>query len=142
MLSLKDGGFGCCPMPSAVCCKDGTHCCPHGTNCNTEKGTCDSVAANLVSALSTSKASAFSFCCVQVINNAGSLGHSLRREGGRDSGSRRDEYSFVLRKLLSVKASERELEGKGSILGTFVKCGIYRQKCLFHCCRRSKGPPV
>ena len=66
MLSLKDGGFGCCPMPSAVCCKDGTHCCPHGTNCNTEKGTCDSVAANLVSALSTSNASTFSFCCVQV----------------------------------------------------------------------------
>ena len=47
--SLKDGGFGCCPMPSAVCCKDGTHCCAHGTTCNLEKGTCDSVAVNLVS---------------------------------------------------------------------------------------------
>jgi len=54
---LKDGGFGCCPMPSAVCCKDGTHCCPHGTNCNTEKGTCDSVAANLLMSVLKSQGS-------------------------------------------------------------------------------------
>lgn len=27
------GGYGCCPMPEATCCKDGMHCCPHGYRC-------------------------------------------------------------------------------------------------------------
>jgi len=54
---LKDGGFGCCPMASAVCCKDGTHCCPHGSTCNLEKGTCDSVAANLLMSVLRSQGS-------------------------------------------------------------------------------------
>ncbi|XP_076059988.1 progranulin-like isoform X2 [Oratosquilla oratoria] len=27
------GGYGCCPMPEATCCKDGVHCCPHGYKC-------------------------------------------------------------------------------------------------------------
>jgi len=27
-------GWGCCPMPNAICCRDGAHCCPHGFRCN------------------------------------------------------------------------------------------------------------
>ena len=37
---LKAGGFGCCGMANAVCCKDGQHCCPHGTKCDLDMGTC------------------------------------------------------------------------------------------------------
>ena len=28
------GFVGCCPEPNAVCCKGNTHCCPHGTRCD------------------------------------------------------------------------------------------------------------
>ena len=30
---LSSGGYGCCPLPNAVCCSDGEHCCPQGTTC-------------------------------------------------------------------------------------------------------------
>ncbi|PVD30140.1 hypothetical protein C0Q70_09402 [Pomacea canaliculata] len=38
----KDGTWGCCPLPNAVCCTDGVHCCPQGTTCNLSTGQCDS----------------------------------------------------------------------------------------------------
>ena len=31
---LATGGFGCCPIPNAVCCADGKHCCPEGYTCD------------------------------------------------------------------------------------------------------------
>ncbi|XP_020614724.1 granulins-like [Orbicella faveolata] len=31
---LPGGGFGCCPMPHAVCCSDHEHCCPCGYRCD------------------------------------------------------------------------------------------------------------
>lgn len=34
------GKWGCCPLPKAVCCKDGDHCCPSGYTCNEEKTSC------------------------------------------------------------------------------------------------------
>ncbi|XP_052406891.1 granulin a isoform X4 [Carassius gibelio] len=37
----KEGGWGCCPLPEAVCCDDFIHCCPHGTTCNVAAGSCD-----------------------------------------------------------------------------------------------------
>ena len=30
---LSSGAYGCCPLPSAVCCSDGVHCCPNGYSC-------------------------------------------------------------------------------------------------------------
>ncbi|CAG0882456.1 unnamed protein product [Darwinula stevensoni] len=27
------GGYGCCPLQGATCCKDGKHCCPKGYKC-------------------------------------------------------------------------------------------------------------
>ena len=38
--SLSSGGWGCCPLPDAVCCSDGQHCCPAGYSCDTSSGTC------------------------------------------------------------------------------------------------------
>ena len=35
------GGYGCCPLPDAVCCSDGVHCCPNGYRCNLSAGTCE-----------------------------------------------------------------------------------------------------
>ncbi|KAI4877940.1 hypothetical protein NFI96_012370 [Prochilodus magdalenae] len=35
------GGWGCCPLPQAVCCDDHEHCCPHGKKCNLAAQTCD-----------------------------------------------------------------------------------------------------
>ncbi len=32
--------YGCCPMPNAVCCSDGTHCCPHGAKCDLKRMAC------------------------------------------------------------------------------------------------------
>ncbi|XP_015248492.1 PREDICTED: granulins-like isoform X1 [Cyprinodon variegatus] len=32
--------WGCCPLPKAVCCTDGSHCCPEGYKCNEEENTC------------------------------------------------------------------------------------------------------
>jgi len=37
---LPGGGYGCCPMPRAVCCSDHLHCCPHDSNCDLEHSTC------------------------------------------------------------------------------------------------------
>uniref|UniRef100_A0AAQ6IKJ1 Granulins domain-containing protein n=1 Tax=Anabas testudineus TaxID=64144 RepID=A0AAQ6IKJ1_ANATE len=37
----KDGGWACCPLPEAVCCKDFIHCCPKNTKCNLAAQTCD-----------------------------------------------------------------------------------------------------
>ncbi|XP_014669886.1 PREDICTED: granulins-like [Priapulus caudatus] len=34
-------GYGCCPLPKAICCADHTHCCPVGYTCNLPKDTCD-----------------------------------------------------------------------------------------------------
>jgi len=34
------GGYGCCPVPNAVCCGDGVHCCPQGYACDFESGGC------------------------------------------------------------------------------------------------------
>ena len=31
---LAGGGYGCCPLKHAVCCKDGEHCCPQGYICS------------------------------------------------------------------------------------------------------------
>ena len=36
---LSSGGYGCCPLPQAVCCSDGVHCCPNGYSC-AESGIC------------------------------------------------------------------------------------------------------
>nr|XP_032824373.1 progranulin isoform X2 [Petromyzon marinus] len=33
-------GYGCCPLPAAVCCSDGLHCCPSGTVCDLAHGMC------------------------------------------------------------------------------------------------------
>ncbi len=33
-------GYGCCPLPNAVCCSDMTHCCPEGKTCDIKNGTC------------------------------------------------------------------------------------------------------
>ncbi|KAL0961896.1 hypothetical protein UPYG_G00333090 [Umbra pygmaea] len=32
---LTEQGYGCCPVPNAVCCSDKAHCCPSGFQCNT-----------------------------------------------------------------------------------------------------------
>lgn len=37
---LPGGGYGCCPMPKAVCCSDHLHCCPHDSTCDLEHTTC------------------------------------------------------------------------------------------------------
>ncbi|KAJ8024785.1 Granulin [Holothuria leucospilota] len=37
---LQSGGYGCCPLPNAVCCSDKEHCCPSGYTCDVEEGTC------------------------------------------------------------------------------------------------------
>ncbi|XP_060758213.1 granulin a isoform X3 [Neoarius graeffei] len=37
----EQGGWGCCPLPQAVCCEDFIHCCPHGKKCNLAAQSCD-----------------------------------------------------------------------------------------------------
>ncbi|PWA21451.1 hypothetical protein CCH79_00003239, partial [Gambusia affinis] len=34
--------WGCCPLPEAVCCKDGIHCCPSGHTCDPHRSSCSS----------------------------------------------------------------------------------------------------
>ena len=34
-----DGGYGCCPLPDAVCCTFNEYCCPHAQTC-CESGCC------------------------------------------------------------------------------------------------------
>ncbi|KAL5007632.1 hypothetical protein ScPMuIL_016438, partial [Solemya velum] len=38
---LSSGGYGCCPLPKAVCCSDHLHCCPTGTTCDVSQGKCN-----------------------------------------------------------------------------------------------------
>ncbi|KAG7515014.1 hypothetical protein JOB18_047598 [Solea senegalensis] len=38
--SLPGEGWGCCPLPKAVCCEDKRHCCPEGTTCDITQGMC------------------------------------------------------------------------------------------------------
>ncbi|XP_029013949.1 granulin a [Betta splendens] len=37
----QSGGWSCCPLPKAVCCKDHKGCCPKGKRCNLAKNTCE-----------------------------------------------------------------------------------------------------
>ncbi|GFO46514.1 Cg6459 pa [Plakobranchus ocellatus] len=37
----QQGGYSCCPLPSAVCCSDRLHCCPAGYTCDVGAGTCN-----------------------------------------------------------------------------------------------------
>uniref|UniRef100_A0A3Q4NAW1 Granulin b n=1 Tax=Neolamprologus brichardi TaxID=32507 RepID=A0A3Q4NAW1_NEOBR len=36
----KEHKWGCCPVPNAVCCKDGNHCCPSGHTCEPHHFSC------------------------------------------------------------------------------------------------------
>ncbi|XP_015244830.1 PREDICTED: granulins [Cyprinodon variegatus] len=36
----RSHSWGCCPLPEAVCCKDGNHCCPSGHTCNPHQSSC------------------------------------------------------------------------------------------------------
>ena len=36
---VSGGGYGCCPLPNAVCCCDLIHCCPNGYTCSS--GMCE-----------------------------------------------------------------------------------------------------
>ncbi|XP_020508364.3 granulin a [Labrus bergylta] len=45
----SDGGWGCCPLPKAVCCSDKIHCCPEGNTCDVEQSKCISSSTNKVS---------------------------------------------------------------------------------------------
>ena len=37
---LRNGQYGCCPKPNAVCCSDGMYCCPEGSTCDDVTGYC------------------------------------------------------------------------------------------------------
>ncbi|GFR93817.1 granulin-like protein, partial [Elysia marginata] len=37
----QQGGYGCCPVPHAVCCSDKLHCCPESYTCDVSQGTCN-----------------------------------------------------------------------------------------------------
>uniref|UniRef100_A0A1A8NME6 Granulin b n=1 Tax=Nothobranchius rachovii TaxID=451742 RepID=A0A1A8NME6_9TELE len=37
---MKNGTYGCCPLPNAVCCSDYVHCCPADTQCDLQHSTC------------------------------------------------------------------------------------------------------
>ncbi|EHB09254.1 Granulin [Heterocephalus glaber] len=37
---LPSGEYGCCPMPSAICCSDHLHCCPQDTVCDLKQSKC------------------------------------------------------------------------------------------------------
>lgn len=49
---LKEG-YGCCPLPEAVCCADGAHCCPHATLCDAAHGRCSQPHSNVFSLLAS-----------------------------------------------------------------------------------------
>ncbi|XP_077481261.1 granulin b [Stigmatopora argus] len=36
----SSGEWGCCPLPQAVCCEDGSHCCPAGHTCRPGRSSC------------------------------------------------------------------------------------------------------
>ncbi|XP_041121618.1 progranulin-like isoform X3 [Polyodon spathula] len=37
---MGTGRWGCCPLPHAVCCQDGSHCCPSGYTCDVSQRYC------------------------------------------------------------------------------------------------------
>ncbi|KAM5272781.1 progranulin [Ctenodactylus gundi] len=37
---MPSGKYGCCPMPSAICCSDHLHCCPQDTVCDLIQSKC------------------------------------------------------------------------------------------------------
>ncbi|XP_058859197.1 progranulin-like isoform X4 [Acipenser ruthenus] len=37
---MGTGKWGCCPLPDAVCCQDGSHCCPSGYTCDVTQRYC------------------------------------------------------------------------------------------------------
>ncbi|GFN89783.1 granulin-like protein [Plakobranchus ocellatus] len=37
---LEEGGYGCCPLPEAVCCPNTTYCCPRGYKCDVAATRC------------------------------------------------------------------------------------------------------
>ncbi|XP_061731911.1 granulin b isoform X1 [Nerophis ophidion] len=41
------GGYGCCPLPRAVCCSDGLHCCFEGSVCDVLHDRCVNKTASL-----------------------------------------------------------------------------------------------
>ncbi|KAM9457124.1 granulin a [Clarias gariepinus] len=43
----EEGGWGCCPMPKAVCCEDHVHCCPNGKKCNLAAQTCEDLSGSV-----------------------------------------------------------------------------------------------
>lgn len=45
---LSQGRYGCCPLPSAVCCSDHLHCCPKGTECDVQHGQCRTLVSYLL----------------------------------------------------------------------------------------------
>uniref|UniRef100_A0A8C7TFR4 Granulins domain-containing protein n=1 Tax=Oncorhynchus mykiss TaxID=8022 RepID=A0A8C7TFR4_ONCMY len=55
------GGYGCCPLPNAVCCDDHLHCCPHGTICNLAESTCDDPSSGSALVPMLDKVPAFSY---------------------------------------------------------------------------------
>ncbi|XP_072742193.1 progranulin isoform X1 [Ciconia boyciana] len=42
---LSSGGWGCCPLEQAVCCRDDQHCCPWGYTCNEAAQSCEKLLA-------------------------------------------------------------------------------------------------
>ncbi|XP_068274823.1 progranulin [Nyctibius grandis] len=42
---LASGGWGCCPLEQAVCCRDHQHCCPRGYTCNVATQSCEKLLA-------------------------------------------------------------------------------------------------
>ncbi len=76
---LRSGGYGCCPMPNAVCCSDGEHCCPNDYACTTDGRCTDNqnkrpvdvmpvVQTAELSSLQNSKASSNGMCTDRVCN--------------------------------------------------------------------------
>ncbi|XP_074659411.1 uncharacterized protein LOC141912098 isoform X2 [Tubulanus polymorphus] len=53
---LASKEYGCCPLPHAVCCSDGSHCCPGGTTCNLSAGKCESADGSFVALVKKSAA--------------------------------------------------------------------------------------
>lgn len=48
---ITESVYGCCPLPDAVCCKDGKHCCPSGTTCDLKQSKCKDGSGKLLNIL-------------------------------------------------------------------------------------------
>lgn len=48
---ITESVYGCCPLPHAVCCKDGKHCCPSGTTCDLKQSKCKDGSGKLLNIL-------------------------------------------------------------------------------------------